>query len=257
MKTFYLTGTGNSLQIARGVGSGGELVSIPRFLREHRGGAERIVVEDDVIGLVFPTYWCALPQIVVEFLQRTRLEADYLFAIATRGNATATLKSHLLQVARQNGHVISYYSHQNMPDNYLPLFDMAKEKLRYDEDALTKSMAAMAADIGARKHNTGGIAGLTFLRPFLTRFADMKMADFSQRFIVSESCDGCETCARVCSAQIIKLSNNNPVFHGVCNGCLACAHNCPNTAILMRKEKSTERYRNPTVTLSDLIAANS
>ena len=49
MKTCYFTGTGNSLQVARGIG--GELLSIPRLMRQ--GGIE---VKDDAVGIVCPVY---------------------------------------------------------------------------------------------------------------------------------------------------------------------------------------------------------
>jgi len=257
MRTFYFTGTGNCLQVARSIGAGGKLVSIPSFLREHDKDTERIIIADDAVGLVFPTYWLAIPPIVAEFLKRVRLETDYLFAVATRGNASLTLKSHLLQVARENGHSLSYFNKLSMPDNYLPLCDMAREKQRFSEDILAQRIEKIAGDIRARRHNVSGIAGLTFLRPFLMPTASREMADFSHRFSMDSTCTGCATCVRVCTAQSIRLIDDSPVFGNVCNGCLACIHNCPAGAIHMQGEKSPERYLNPTVKTADLMSANS
>jgi ferredoxin len=257
MKTFYLTGTGNSLQIARGVSAGGELISIPRFLREHREAPERITISADTIGIVFPTYWLAVPTIVTTFLERVRLETDYLFAITTRGNTSLTLKSHLQQTLRKNGHALSYFNKVNMPDNYLPLFDMEKERLRYNELALAQQMQTMAKDIESKKRNVSGIAGLAFLRPFFLNYAAKSMRDFSEHFSVNESCTACGTCVRVCSAQSIKLVDSLPVHSSTCNYCLACAHHCPKGALQMNPQKNTARYRNPTVSTADIIAANS
>jgi ferredoxin len=257
MKIFYFTGTGNSLQIARGVGAGGPLISIPRFLREHHGQSERVPVAAEVIGLVFPTYWLTLPPLIVEFFQKVRLETEYLFAITTRGNLSIALKSHLLHTVRQNGHALSYFNKVSMPDNYLPLFDMKKEKLRYNEAAIAQSVAMMRADICARKRNIFGFSGLGLLRPAFVRFSSGKLADYSQHFLVNDSCNGCGTCTRVCSAQIIRLVDGVPVYNGACNACLACAHHCPQDAIHMKVEKGSEHYHNPTVSVDDIISANS
>lgn len=258
MKVFYFTGTGNSLQVARGVGAYGKLISIPYFLREHKGDPVRLTVLGETIGLVFPTYWLAVPPLVVEFLEKVRFETDYLFAIVTRGNASLTLKSQLLHVARRNGHDISYYNQLSMPDNWLPLCDMAKEKLRFTEAELSRQIDAMAADIRSHRKNTSGHAALSFLRPaVVSLYASRQIEGFTQRFSVDASCSGCSTCVQVCSAQSIALQDGAPVFSTVCNGCLACVHNCSTGAIHMRNEKSSERYRNPNVSLLDIISASS
>ncbi|MCL1847764.1 MAG: EFR1 family ferrodoxin, partial [Coriobacteriia bacterium] len=124
MKTFYFTGTGNSLQVARGVSSGGELISIPRFLREQQNSKEQIIVSDSVIGLVFPTYWLAIPPLVVRFLEQVKFETEYLFAITTRGYMSLTLKAQLLHIAKTKGYRFSYYNQLTMPDNWLPMYSM-------------------------------------------------------------------------------------------------------------------------------------
>ena len=80
MKIIYFTGTGNSLAVAKKIG--GELIAIPQ--------AKEQTYKDDVIGVVFPTYGCMLPGIVKRFLEGVKLEADYIFAIATYGMGKRT-----------------------------------------------------------------------------------------------------------------------------------------------------------------------
>ena len=258
MKIFYFTGTGNCLQIARGIGAEGELVSIPRFLREQgEDTAGRIHVSADAIGLVFPTFWLAVPTLIIEFFERTHLDTNYLFVITTRGNTSLTLKSELLSIVRKNGQRLSYFNKVNMPDNYIPLFDMVKSTASYNHEAISKSIERMASDIRSRKKNVVLPAGLAFLRPLARRYTVAGMKDFSSRFYVNESCTSCGTCALVCSAQSIAIVNDAPSFSKTCNYCLACAHNCTANAIHMKPEKSSERYLNPTISTADIIAANS
>lgn len=63
MKTFYFTGTGNSLYIAKKVG--GDLFSIPQVLK-----GNQYVFKDEKIGIIFPTYGLSVPNIVKEFIEK-------------------------------------------------------------------------------------------------------------------------------------------------------------------------------------------
>ena len=58
MTIFYFTATGNSLAVAKRVG--GELISIPKALKDGESG-----YEDDVIGFVFPDFDGSLPRIMI------------------------------------------------------------------------------------------------------------------------------------------------------------------------------------------------
>jgi MinD superfamily P-loop ATPase len=46
-------------------------------------------------------------------------------------------------------------------------------------------------------------------------------------------------------------------FQNQCEGCLACLHLCPQNALHLKNEKSEKRWRNPDVTLEEIISANS
>jgi Pyruvate/2-oxoacid:ferredoxin oxidoreductase delta subunit len=273
MKTFYFTGTGNCLQVARGLDGNGELISIPLFLRQHAGGAGqagsagqvgdpgqtggagRVLIQADTIGLVFPTYWLVLPTIVVEFLERVSFDTEYLFAITTCGNVPLTLKSHLLQVASQNNHSFSYFDSISMPDNFLPFCDMAKQKKRFSEAQLQERSTTISRNIRSRQRNVKSFAALAPLRPLIRYYSLSQMTDFTRRFTIDTNCNKCGTCCRVCSAQSIAWIDDSPTYSTTCNYCLACVHNCPQNAIHMNGEKSSERYLNPTVTTSDLISS--
>jgi ferredoxin len=259
MKIFYFTGTGNCLHIARDISAGAELISIPRFLRENKDETGRIKVKAESIGLVFPTYWLAVPAIIVEFLERVSFDTRYLFAVTTRGNISLTLKSHLLQVMRKNGHSLSYFYKVTMPDNYLPLCDMAKERQRFDKEKLDRSIKSISSDISRHRRNISGLAGLNIMRPLVLNYPSSQMKNFTRRIFIDSSCGACGacgTCVQVCSAQSIKLVDGIPVYSSTCNYCLACVHNCPQGAIHMDPEKSSERYLNPTVSLDDIISAS-
>ena len=80
-KIFYFTGTGNSLAVAKNIGSelgDTELVSIPAVIKGD------IIADTPVIGLVFPVYIWGMPNMVVDFVNKLKLDNNqYIFAVAT------------------------------------------------------------------------------------------------------------------------------------------------------------------------------
>jgi ferredoxin len=74
-------------------------------------------------------------------------------------------------------------------------------------------------------------------------------------FIVNEKCNHCGMCAKVCPVGNITVTDK-PVFSDKCEVCLGCVHNCPNGALHLKNEKSELRFRNPDVTLKEIIEAN-
>ena len=83
IKLYYHTGTGNSLKIARDIGSklgGHELISIAKLLK---GNA---VIEGDLVGFIFPIYFARPPVILQEFIENAEFgDTKYVFAVANGG----------------------------------------------------------------------------------------------------------------------------------------------------------------------------
>ena len=77
---------------------------------------------------------------------------------------------------------------------------------------------------------------------------------------VTDACIGCGTCSRVCPMRCISMEDGRPVYdYSRCANCYACIHACPSKAIrYVRYEEPNPgaRYRNPHVTLADLVKAN-
>lgn len=68
MTILYFTATGSSLAVAKK--PGGELLSIPRLVKE-----KRAEFRDDVIGVVLPVYCADTPKMVRRFLRNAKLKA--------------------------------------------------------------------------------------------------------------------------------------------------------------------------------------
>ena len=70
-------------------------------------------------------------------------------------------------------------------------------------------------------------------------------------------CVGCGICKKVCPVSNVEQEEQNkPVFGNNCEGCLSCIHNCPKNAIQMKGQRSEKRFRNPEVSLNEIINSN-
>jgi MinD superfamily P-loop ATPase len=78
---------------------------------------------------------------------------------------------------------------------------------------------------------------------------------YDNSFSVDENCIKCGTCAKVCPMANITVTDHVEYHHNCCT-CQACIHACPTHAIHFKSERNTERWRNPEVSLKEIIQAN-
>jgi ferredoxin/protein involved in ribonucleotide reduction len=255
MITFYFTATGNSLAVAKKLG--GALISIPQAIK-----SERYEYTDDVIGFVFPTYCCNVPRIVREFISKAKLKADYLFAVATYGNSMGSGGDgnemlEFAKFAKQYGYSFNYLNAILMVDNFVDAFDIEKEIEKIPSKKINEHLETIIFAVKDRKNfvKTPSMFGkmITGFCRGLVKTQDKGLT--SQKFIVNDACIQCGTCVKVCPRGNISLEDK-PVFGNNCEGCYACLHICPNNAICIKNEKSVKRWKNPDVSVKEIIASN-
>lgn len=251
MLTFYFTGTGNSLAAAKKIG--GTLISIPQAVH----AAER-TYRDDAIGFVFPLYCLNPPKMVREFLQNTKFEANYIFAVATYGNAAGAAPAHLHRAAERLGFRLDYMNALLSVDNCLPYFEMGEEVTRLPAKRTEECLQQIVSDIAARKRFIPGATAedealSAYCEPLLR---EQDKGESAKAFIVNEKCTRCCLCTYVCPAGNISVAERVE-FGNRCEACFACIHACPQGAIHLPNERSAARWRNPDVSVTELIRANS
>ncbi len=249
MKIFYFTGTGNSLYVAKEIGS--EIHSIPKLLKE--GKRE---FEDEAIGFVCPCYGFGLPRSVIDFMEKSKFQANYYFAVMTYGNMAAAGLNHIEQIGAKAGIKFNYTNEILMVDNYLPLFDikdqLEKESAKDIEGALRK----IVADIQARKNSLTRKGRASALVSKLVHLTYNYMVDNGdKKFIIQDNCNGCQVCEKVCPKNNIVVENK-PQFLHQCDSCYACIHHCPQNAIHLKSEKSNARFINQNINLKEIIDSN-
>lgn len=254
MKIFYFTATGNSLDVAKKFG--GELYSIPKVLKNNQFN-----FEDEKIGIVFPCYGLAAPHIVREFIEKVTLKSPYIFVIMTYGNKLGGGVDWFVQFAEKNNIHIQYADGLLMIDNYLPIFDIEKQKLKPKN--IDENLSRLVSDVNQEKHY---IKSGTFVDSMLTSsiqglFKIFPNFNSVKNFSIGNSCNGCGTCVKVCPRDNIIINKNvdksKPIYGEHCEFCLACINLCPKKAIQLKKESNPNaRFMNKNITLKEIITAN-
>jgi len=248
MTIFYFTGTGNSLAVAKRIG--GDLISIPQVI-----DSNNLHYKDDVIGIIFPIYALTAPEMVRRLLDKITFEADYTFAIGTYGNNAGSTMFNLQRQAQKKGYQFDYVDSILMVDNYLPIFEIGAEIAKLPEKKTEERMVEIAKNIHDRKQKQNPKSSM-LVRALSAVVSKVLTYDkFAKRYIVNDKCNSCGTCAKVCLAKNIEVKDIVH-FSDHCAGCQACLHLCPKNAIHLKSEKSDKRWRNPEVSLKEIIAAN-
>lgn len=247
---FYFTATGNSLFIAKQLSD--NPLSIAQELKK-----SVLEYEADEIGIVFPDFAAAAPVIVQEFIGKAKLKAKYIFAVITYGNAAVNVCEWWRDHAVSKGVEFNYIKSLLMVDNYLPVFDM-NEQIKIDKKT-DENMATIIEEITAQT-NYIEVANMGFFnKDMLKGMQEHHLTMTSERLLKLDKsrCIECLICADVCPRANFKLGDNGLEFSGQCEYCLACVHNCPQKALGLERERNREaRYRNPEISLNEIIRAN-
>ncbi len=258
IKIYYLTGTGNSLVIARHLSSyfsQSELFFIPKFMR----GDRDITIDGELVGFVFPVYFARPPVVVSEFMQRACFEgSSYIFAVINGGGLFGRSLNLFNEELRQRGTSLNAGFTINMPGNHPKIASLQRknpedlvssESTKTEEIAVrikTKSNFIMETRFGLIGH----ILALTaFQKPY--RMSLLKNLDSS--YWVNKNCNNCGTCQSICPADNITYVNGKPLWHNKCINCAACYHHCPIKAICLDQEDPSFRYSHPLITTEEMI----
>ena len=143
----YFSATGNCKYVATRLAQLEEIVSIVDCIREKKSR-----FEDDVIGIVSPTYDWGLPSIVREFLEMATFQTDYLYFVATYGTTPGAIGAMANKVIR--GRKIDAYYSVRMADTWTPTFDLSTpEKVAKYTQNTEAEIDAIIRNVNERRTN--------------------------------------------------------------------------------------------------------
>lgn len=241
---FCYTSTGNSLHVAKRISGkiGGKVLPMNGALSN---------LENEIIGFVFPVYFWGLPRGVERFIKEMNVTSQnaYIFAVATYGGVAYGVPGRVNRLLREKGIKLHYGKSLKSVENYIPYYkvndsEAFQRKVDQNITDITKEIAEKKCD---------HISSYTILNRIIHRFCPDRYSD--RYFTVSSDCTSCRVCEKVCPASNIKIGSVKPDFLHQCDHCLACVHSCPENAIDWKgKTKGKQRYRNPNVSLKELIS---
>ena len=251
MKILYFTATGNCLYVAKKFG--GELLSIPQLNKKNV-----CEINDDIVGIIIPVFYWDIPRPVKEYINKLKINANYVFVIMTYGSVQVGAVGLLKKLFEKNNIKINYSNIVKMVDNYLPIFEIAKELEIKNIDKIDIKINKIIFDIKNRKQ--------FIIKPLFIQFIiskifsslylnDKYMNKAVKLFYINQNCNGCKICEKVCPMGNITVMDN-PKYFNKCEFCLSCIHNCPKKAIQLKNQKSKERFRNKDVNVHEIINSN-
>ena len=229
-----------------------EIESISEALRK-----DKMVVNAECVGFVFPMHYFGLPIQVEEFLQKlTILESPYIFAIATCGvpywGRPFMDAEKILKEKNCSLHASWYV---RLVSNYIPYRDIAADWRINIRAWLAKGkLQRIVKAVNNREaHSTWQL-----LKNFCGRYHDKWLAgqqEIDNNFLCdTEKCTACGLCERICPRENIKRPEGSPVWQHHCVECLGCLHICPARAIEYGEiTKGRKRYRHKAVKPADLL----
>ncbi|TFG62677.1 MAG: hypothetical protein E4H36_07435 [Spirochaetales bacterium] len=268
IKLYYLTGTGNSLKIAKDLGSklgSHELISMPHLIKK----SDTVIIKGDIVGFVFPVYFAKPPVFIEEFIARAEFgQIDYMFAVINGGGLFGRALKLFETLIKGKGKTMNAGFMIEMPGNH-PKIAVIHRKMQEEYFRQESVSVDMIADIvGGQIPYTARnrfeffesvFAWLSFDIPYY--FSTIHMFD---KFLwIDDNCVNCGTCVRVCPVNNIVRTDRRPRWQHRCINCLACYHHCPWKGIrlecpwkifdFMPYGITERRYRHPEITLEEII----
>lgn len=248
MKLYYFSATGNTLSTAKMLAGllGEDCGIVPVAALKDQ---EKIIVDDDAVGFVYPIYNGDMPYIIRDTISRMEFTGKpYIFSVCTYRGFYGKVAARLNEVLSAKGQKLSLLQGVIQPGNSRL---STPEETEASLAAQPENVRAAAEMIKRRETEDYSKMEIPAPSPFSNGNANVRgmMAD--------ENCIGCGTCAEVCPMDNIELEDGHARIGDNCLTCLACFHWCPVEAIYMSKVDDISRrfkYHHPSVTLNDIVA---
>lgn len=254
-RIYWFSGTGNSYSVAKHIADAeddAQLLPIPHTTPH--------IEEEDVIGLVFPVYAFAPPQIVKRFMSQLPpdVQPAYLFIAATYASIPGAVVSISKSLLKKKGLTLDASFGVKMPENYPPFGGAPPvQKQQQINEKADQEIEKIVHAVKMRTRNAHLSCNILFRMAgrVIDRLFSSQMKKADKKFKVNDACTQCGLCAEICPADNIKMEDGTPQWQGHCEQCYACFHWCPPAAIQYGTSEKQVRYHHPDCTLQTMKEA--
>ena len=257
---FYFTGTGNSLKIAKDIAERSNItdcniVSIGKNISNVQS-----LNPKNIVGIIFPVYYCGLPKIINDFLEKINLsDASYIFIVAlygaTGGNGGCIHQAK--NILSQRGIKLNAGFYIKSVDNFiLWTWDVPPVEKHEMIHKIAENKVIKIIEYISNKVSYFDKSFMEYIGPIIFGYKKfIKNVNYSDKlFFTNSQCNSCGICVKVCPTYNIELNNSRPEWKSVsCQRCLACLHLCPKKSIEYGKvTEKRSRYKNPFIRIEEL-----
>lgn len=251
---YCFSGTGNSLKVAKDISVRLKDTEIIQICKNNMNINN---TTSNKIGLIFPVYASGMPLLVKEFVEKlSLLKGAYVYTVVTFGQSAGASISQLKKLLSDKEIKLSAAFKMKMPGNYQVIyapysdekqkkcFDNEKEKIIGIVKSINNSELVEFSGVGeSLMRAVGGMI-----------YSNFSPYEKDKDFWTNKSCNGCGTCAKVCPANNIEMSEGKPKWQHKCEQCVACMQWCPQKSIQYKKATIKRgRYHHPDVEVTELF----
>jgi ferredoxin len=215
-----------------------------------------------VIGIYFPCYYGSMPNLVKRFVTKLHISPEsYIYSVVTAGGNTGYCNKELSTLLEDRGLTLSFgediaYSSNYMPGWYYKYIYKSPEKIILNLDKFKMQAQKIAKTILNKEkvEVKGSYVGYKLPKLISQSYLVKDTRPHDREYAISEKCNKCGLCAKVCPVENIEINNKSHIFKHKCQRCLACIQYCPKQAFIINNQPmNKERYVNPFVKVDEII----
>lgn len=254
-KIFYYSGTGNSLASAKQLAAELDMQIVP--ITDELASSNSVFESERAI-VIFPVYAYGLPKTVKRFILKNEFKISFLAVLTTCGSKSGGAFAEAVRLFKKRKQIVSYTKAIKAVENFVHLFKLPpEEEIAIQIEAQRENTKIIAEDIKNQKKNKRFL-----FRPgssFVSCLLRLVTKSFAKRYKITENCNGCGICYKVCPANCIAMTQKEDglkpsVNAKKCDSCQACLQLCPRKAIRFGKiQPSSRRYRHSDIELIEMM----